>query len=124
MGRISTIGGSFFDPPALPADIDAVSLVRVLLDHDDHDATRILKTARSALPAGGTLLIAEAISDHPQSRRVADTYFNFYLMAMGRGRPRSLSQFKTLGARAGFTDFKVIPTPRPMITSLIRARAA
>lgn len=121
--RVTVIEGSFFAPPALAATFDVVTLVRVLLDHDDANALRILQTARAALPPGGTLIIAEAISDAPRSRVVADAYFNFYLMAMGRGRPRSQAALSALCHRAGFTNLRLVGTPRPFVTNLLRAKA-
>ncbi|MEN9591629.1 MAG: hypothetical protein RJA21_81, partial [Gemmatimonadota bacterium] len=56
--RVNCHGGNFH-ADALPTGADVISLVRVLLDHDDESVLRLLKRVRAALPSGGVLLIAE-----------------------------------------------------------------
>ena len=56
--EVSCHGGSVFDDD-LPAGADVISLVRIVHDHDDDAALAILKRCHEALPAGGTLLLAE-----------------------------------------------------------------
>jgi demethylspheroidene O-methyltransferase len=38
---------------------------------------------------GGTLLVAEPMAGAPGRRSMGDAYFGIYLLAMGRGRPRT-----------------------------------
>ena len=42
-----------------------------------------------ALPADGTLLLAEPMAGSRGAEPVGDAYFGFYLLAMGSGRPRT-----------------------------------
>ena len=79
-------GGDFRTDP-LPEGADIVSLVRVVHDHDDEAALAILRAAWQALPAGGTLLLAEPMAGTRGAGGVG-AYFAFYLLAMGSGRPR------------------------------------
>jgi demethylspheroidene O-methyltransferase len=120
--RASAIGGDF-RRDALPAGADVVSLVRVLHDHDDDVAQELLCAARRALKPGGTVLVAEPMSAAPAAGAVGDVYFSFYLMAMGRGRPRTGDELSAMMRRAGLTGVRPIATRLPLQTSLIVARA-
>ena len=80
--RVTCHGGNFHADP-LPTGADVISLVRVLLDHDDESVGRLLQRARAALPRGGKLIIAEALAGAKGAETVGDAYFSFYLMAMG-----------------------------------------
>lgn len=120
-GRAEAFGGDLMRDP-LPEGADVVSLVRVLHDHDDDAAMTILRAARAALPAGGTLLVAEPMSDTPGAERVGEAYFGFYLMAMGSGRPRTPAEIGDMLRGAGFSRVHLVPTRRPLQTRLITAR--
>jgi demethylspheroidene O-methyltransferase len=122
-GRAGVVGGDFLVDP-LPAGADIVSLVRVLHDHDDLAALRLLRAVRLALPAGGTILIAEPMAETLGAERVGDAYFGFYLLAMGNGRPRSSSEHVRLLRAGGFHRSRSIPTRLPLITSLIVAQVS
>lgn len=122
-GRSQTFGGSFFDD-SLPGGADLASLVRILHDHDDDDAQAILAAVFAALPSGGRLLIAEPMSTGGSAHRISDAYFNFYLYAMGSGRPRTPKALISMAKRAGFLSARRISTRAPLITSLIVAEKA
>ena len=119
--RAVAIGGSFLTN-RLPDGADIVSLVRVIHDHDDANVMTLLRAARSALPSGGTLLIAEPISGIRGTEPIGDAYFAFYLLAMGSGRPRTFERLKEMLAEAGFTDIALRPSAMPMLTSVITAQ--
>ncbi len=121
--RISVIGGDFLRD-RLPTGADIISLVRIIHDHDEQRALTILRAARRALPAGGTLLIAEPLAGLPGSEAIGDAYFGFYLLAMGRGRARTLANLSALLEAAGFSAPKLHPTNLPMQTSVLSAIAA
>jgi demethylspheroidene O-methyltransferase len=122
-GRAEAAGGDFTRDP-LPEGADAVSLVRIVHDHDDARAMEILRAARRALPQGGTLLLAEPMAGTPGAEPSGAAYFGFYLLAMGSGRPRTAGELGHMLARAGFDEVRERPTRRPMLTRLIVARAA
>lgn len=115
-------GGSFFEDE-LPAGADVVTLVRILLDHDDTSALRILQSIRRSIRPGGTILVAETLCGIRGIEKVTDAYFGMYLMAMGSGRPRSFAALAELLASAGFDGACLVPTRHPMLTSLIKAQA-
>lgn len=121
-GRARVVGGDFRHD-ALPAGADIISFVRVLHDHDDGTVNGLLRAARGALAPGGTVLVAEPMSDTTGAGVVGDVYFAFYLMAMGRGRPRSADELRAMMRAAGLTRIESIATQLPLQTSLIIARA-
>lgn len=121
-GRIAVAGGDFLRDP-LPTGADIISLVRIIHDHDDERVLTVLQAARRALPAGGTLLIAEPLAGLPGSEAIGDAYFGFYLLAMGRGRARTVAQLSGLLQATGFSAPKLHPTNLPMQTSVLSAIA-
>lgn len=120
-GRAVAVGGDWLSDP-LPEGADIAALVRVIHDHDDTRALAILRAARRALPADGTLLLAEPMSATSGAEPVSDAYFGFYLLAMGCGRPRSVDELKALLWNAGFGDARVVPNRMPMLTRVVVAR--
>jgi demethylspheroidene O-methyltransferase len=118
--RASTHGGDFFRDE-LPRGADAVSLVRVAFDHPDDRVLRLLQAAHRALPAGGTLLLAEPMSGVKGAEAMGDAYFGLYLLAMGRGRPRTAGELGALLRAAGFAAVRQVPTRMPLQAGLLVA---
>jgi demethylspheroidene O-methyltransferase len=121
--RAQAFGGDFLRD-ALPSGADVLSLVRVIYDHDDAPALAILRAARRALPAGGTLLLAEPMAGAAGAEPMGAAYFGMYLMAMGSGRSRSAADLGRLLAQAGFDRIRERATALPLQAGLIVARAA
>jgi demethylspheroidene O-methyltransferase len=119
--RATAIGGDFGRDP-LPAGADLAALVRVVHDHDDAAALRLLRAVRAALVPGGTLLLAEPMADAPGAEPVA-AYFQMYLWAMGQGRPRPPAQLGELLHHAGFGRVRRLRTRAPLLTGLLAATA-
>ena len=119
-GRSKVVGGDFKRDP-LPEGADLISLVRVAHDLDDADLSALLAKASAALPPGGILLLAEPLAETPGAEKVG-AYFEMYLLAMQRGRPRSLAELTTLLYGAGFARVRCAATPRPLLTGLIVAQ--
>ncbi len=121
--RAEATGGDFFRDP-LPRGADLATLVRVVHDHDDAAALRILSAVHAALPTGGHLLIAEPMADTRGAEAMGDAYFGFYLLAMGRGRARSPAELTELLRRAGFRGMRLLRNAMPLQTRLMWAQAA
>ncbi len=119
-GRAQAVGGDFKRDP-LPAGADTVSLVRVAHDLADDALDALLVAILAALPPGGTFLLAEPMAETAGAERVG-AYFAMYLLAMRQGRPRSVADLSGRLRRAGFAQVRTVPTPRPMLTSLLVAR--
>ncbi len=121
--RCSAQGGDFFRD-ALPAGADLVTLLRVVHDHDDERVLRLMRNVRQALNTGGRLLLAEPLADTPGAEAMGHAYFGFYLLAMGRGQPRSEARVRELLADAGFSRVRRLPTHLPLQASVLVADAA
>lgn len=119
--RAEAAGGDFRTDP-LPEGADLITLVRILHDHDDATVLDLLRNVRRAMPADGTLLIAEPMAGTAGAEPIGDAYFAFYLRAMGRGRPRTPEAISDLLARAGFSTGRLLATRRPLLVRLMRAR--
>jgi demethylspheroidene O-methyltransferase len=118
-GRADAHGGDF-TRDALPPGADLISLVRVLHDHDDVVVLPLLRRIRAALPPGGRLLIAEPMAGTAGAEPMG-AYFAFYLLAMGRGRPRRPAELQAMLAAAGFAASRLLPTRTPLLTRVLLA---
>lgn len=121
--RIAVRDGDFLDASE-GAKVDVVSLVRVLHDHDDATALKILKAAHGALNPSGEVLIAEPLAGMPGAGRVGHAYFAFYLMAMGSGRPRTPDEMSGLLGAAGFWSVNTRFTRGALPLGVVTARRA
>lgn len=118
--RATAVGGDLFAQPDL-SGFDLVALVRVIHDHDDAQALKILQVAHRALAPGGRLLLAEPMAGTPGGEAMGDAYFGFYLWAMGSGRARRIGELQDLLVRAGFTTSREIGTCRPLLVRVLVA---
>lgn len=116
--RISCRSGSFREAP-LPEGADAISLIRVLYDHDDDTVADLLTKAFAALPPGGRLIVSEPMSGGARPDPVGDVYFAFYTMAMGTGRARSAATIADMCRAARFDAVRIPRAPRPYVTSAL-----
>jgi demethylspheroidene O-methyltransferase len=120
LDRVTVVGGDLFREP-LPEGADLATLVRVLHDHDDAQALRILQSVRRALTPEGALIIAEPMAGGAAAEPIGDAYFGFYLLAMGQGRPRTPAGLRALLLQAGFGRVRERRTHRPMLVRLLVA---
>ena len=119
--RAIAVGGSFLHDE-LPRGADLATLVRVLHDHDDARVTLLLRAVFHALVPGGTVLVAEPMAETRGAERMGDAYFGFYLLAMGRGQPRTAARLGAMLAEAGFESVRALPTDLPLQTRLLVAK--
>jgi demethylspheroidene O-methyltransferase len=121
--RFVAYAGSFRDDP-LPTGADAISLVRVLYDHDDDTVRALLSRVRETLPPGGRLIISEPMSGGARPDPATDVYFAFYTLAMKTGRTRSQAEIVALCRDAGFVNVRAHKPFRSFITSVVEACTA
>jgi demethylspheroidene O-methyltransferase len=119
--RIRVISGSF-KTDTLPDGADIVTLVRIVHDHNNDVVIDLFRAIHRALPPGGTLIVAEPLAGTRGAEPMADAYFGFYLLAMGSGRARTAAEISELLVAAGFGEIRHIPTSRPLLVSVLRAR--
>lgn len=120
--RGDAVGGDMFND-AFPDDLDVVSLVRILHDHDDVPVKLLLKRVRAAMRADGLLVIAEPMAQTSGAHGVG-AYFHMYLWAMRSGKPRSRVELTALLEEAGFADVRERPSYQPLLVRVITARPA
>lgn len=120
--RARAVGGDA-TADSLPDGADAISLVRILHDHDDEAAIAIASAARRALAPGGVLLVGEPMAGTRGARAVTDAYFGLYLYAMGSGRARTPDELGALLRRAGFSTIRFRRTRMPILAGVAVASA-
>lgn len=109
-GRVSKVGGSFFDP--LPAGADVYFLQSILHDWSDDDCVRILGRCRDAMGARGRLLVLERVMPHPGGvPSVRHALLDLHMMVMLGGRERTLPEYDALLRSAGLKRTRFDPTP-------------
>lgn len=121
--RVRTHGGDFFKDD-LPTGADVISLIRVCFDHPDEHVLTLLRSIRRALPPDGTLVLAEPMAGERGAEAMGDAYFGLYLLAMGRGRPRSADRLNQMLVESGFTSVRRLPAHMPLHTGVLVARCA
>lgn len=118
--RACAQGGNFLD--SVPAtDADVVTLVRVLHDHDDAPALRLLRNLRAAMAPGSTLLVAEPMIEQRSGDVVSAAYFGMYLTAMRSGRPRTTAEVAAMLEAAGFGRISIRRAHGPLPLCLVQA---
>ena len=116
------ISSGDFDTSDLPQCASAITLNRVLYDHNDEKVKTILKKAWEALPLGGSVIISEPMSGGRRPIKSGDVYFGFYTMAMTTGQPRSIGAHTKLLKDAGFRKIRVPRGARKFVTSVVVAQ--
>jgi demethylspheroidene O-methyltransferase len=117
--RAQAVGGNFFQD-SLPKGCDLATLVRVIFDHDDVRVKQLLANVFDALNPGGTLLLAEPMAETKGFEAMGHAYFGFYLLAMGRGRPRTQAEISSLLSQAGFTGIKLLNSYMPLNAQILQ----
>ena len=117
--RAHAVGGNFFQD-SLPKGCDLATLVRVIFDHDDVRVKQLLANVFDALNPGGTLLLAEPMAETKGFEAMGHAYFGFYLLAMGRGRPRTEAEIKGLLREAGFTGIELLNSYMPLNAQILQ----
>jgi O-methyltransferase domain/Dimerisation domain len=97
-GRANVVSGDFFD--SVPGGGNLYLLKNVIHDWQDPDAIKILRSCRSAMVGGATLILVERIADRTSD---ADTLLSdLNMLVNAGGRERFLDEFSTLMSHSGF----------------------
>jgi SAM-dependent methyltransferase len=110
--RVRVEGGSFLE--TAPRGADAVILKHILHDWSDGDSVRILENCRRVLPAGGRILVVEAVVPPPGQPGWAKLLDLEMLALTPRGRERTEEEFAQLLAAGRFALTRVVPTASPV----------
>jgi hypothetical protein len=105
--RCRVLGGSFFG--GIPTGGDAYVLKAIIHDWEDEESIAILRGCRAVVPAGGALLVIERLLGPPNTDPAAKLSDLNMLVAPG-GRERTVDEFESLLAAAGFRLAGATPT--------------
>jgi predicted O-methyltransferase YrrM len=106
--RVNVAGGDFFE--GVPGGGDVYVLSRVLHDWDDEKAVRILTSCRRAMPAGGRVVIVDAILGDRVHDQPAAVRMDLHMLTLASGRERTAAEFESL-LRAANLRINRILTP-------------
>lgn len=108
--RVTTVGGDFFAsvPPG-----DLYLLKYILHDWDDDSCVSILRNCRRAMNPGGRVAVIELVLGEIGEPGPAPL-MDLNMLALLRGRERTLPEYRRLFEAAGFNAVKVTPTETPM----------
>ncbi|MBO0676980.1 hydroxyneurosporene methyltransferase [Mycolicibacterium sp. S2-37] len=109
--RASTVGGSFME--SVPDGGDAYVLKNIIHDWQDEDAVRILRNIRTAIGAGGKLLLLEMVLPERADSFIGHLLDLEMLVAAG-GRERTRAEYANLLSRSGFRLTRVVDTVTPL----------
>ena len=116
--RCQVIAGNFFE--SVPKGADTYLMRHIIHDWDEARCIQILKHVRAVLPAGGKLLLIEAVvpmGNEPSFGKLID----INMLVMPGGKERTADEYKALYAAAGFKLSRIVPTAGAM--SLIEGMA-
>jgi O-methyltransferase domain len=104
--------GDFF--VAVPDGGDVYVLTQILHDWDDERCLRILANCRTAMGCKARLIIVERVLGAPARDHAMNYLADIHMMVLFAGaRERTLGEFATLLAGAGFAQPRFIPTRSP-----------
>ncbi len=98
--RIEVVAGDFFTDPLPEGDLFALG--RILHDWTEPKCRTLLERIHERLPAGGALLIAEAVLDDDHSGPRWPLMQDLNMLVCTEGGERSLPEYAALLTRAGF----------------------
>jgi SAM-dependent methyltransferase len=107
--RLQCVAGDMF-ADALPQACDCTLLSNVLHDWDVPQCRLLVRRVADALPAGGRLLIHDALLDDDLSGPLYPALFSVALMVLTEGRNYSGAEYKAWMREAGLTPGEPVPT--------------
>jgi len=117
--RCQVVPTNFFE--AVPAGADAYSVRHVIHDWYDEDSIRILSNIRKVLPAGGRVMVIEAVVPSKMDPSPA-VLFDMVMMMIPGGMERTIEQFTALFGASGLRLHSVTTTES--IACVVEARAS
>jgi acetylserotonin N-methyltransferase len=111
-GRMTTADGDFFRDALPQADLYCVG--RILHDWSDEKVRFLLEKIFTTLPPGGGLLICEKTIDEGRDGPATAYLQSLNMLVCTEGRERTTSEYEQLAREAGFREFAVRRTGRPL----------
>jgi acetylserotonin N-methyltransferase len=107
-GRVEVSSGDMFT--GLPDNCDAHLFSNVLHDWDEPEVRRLLGRSRTALPAGGLLIIHDAFINAAKDGPLHVAEYSALLMHSTQGKCYSTAEYAALLSEAGFAPGPYHPT--------------
>jgi len=114
--RCQATACNFFQ--AVPAAGDLYFMKNIIHDWADEPALQLLKNIRAVIPAGGRLLLGEAVLDESPAPHLGK-FIDIEMIAFVGGKERTAEEFRELLAAAGFALQRIVTTKSPL--SLVEA---
>ncbi len=118
--RVQCIAGNFFE--SVPGGGDVYLLKHILHDWDDADCIRILEHVRTAMRAGGRVVVAEHPLPENDVGAPMGALLDLNMLIMLGGKERTPAEYAALFEKAGLKLTRVVPTQAP--SAIIEARPA
>jgi acetylserotonin N-methyltransferase len=109
---MTTADGDFFRDALPQADLYCVG--RILHDWSDEKVRFLLEKIFTTLPPGGGLLICEKTIDEGRDGPATAYLQSLNMLVCTEGRERTTSEYEQLAREAGFREFAVRRTGRPL----------
>lgn len=116
--RVEVAAGDFFVDPLPPGDLYALG--RIIHDWTESKGEALLSRIFAALPAGGGVLIAEKLLNEDKTGPRWAQMQDLNMLTCTEGRERTLTEYRELLERVGFTDVRGVVTPAPLDAVLAR----
>jgi acetylserotonin N-methyltransferase len=110
--RMTTADGDFFRDALPGADLYSVS--RILHDWPDEKVRFLLNKIYAGLPPGGGLLICEKTLNEQRNGPASVYLQSLNMLVCTEGRERTASEYEQLARAAGFQEFTLRRTGRPL----------
>jgi hypothetical protein len=110
--RCRILAGSFFEDG--PIGADAVIMKHIIHDWDDAASIAILSNCAKALPAGGRVLVVEAVVPAPGEKHFAKLLDLEMMVITDRGRERTADEYAALFRASGLRPARLVPTASPV----------
>ncbi|MBI5086998.1 MAG: homocysteine methyltransferase, partial [Acidobacteria bacterium] len=110
--RLAIQAGDFFRDELPRGDLYALG--RIVHDWNEERALTLLRRVHDALPAGGGVLLAEALLDEDGTGPVSAQMQSLNMLIATEGRERKPSEYKALLEQAGFENVEARRTGAPL----------
>jgi acetylserotonin N-methyltransferase len=107
--RVSVVTGDMLTSP-LPTGFDVHLFSNVLHDWDEPVVRQLIQASARALPAGGLLIIHDALLNADKTGPLPIAAYSVLLMHVTQGRCYSVAEMEAWLAEAGFAEPQAVPS--------------
>ena len=108
--RCELVAGDFFK--SVPEGGDGIVMKWIIHDWNDEQSISIMKNCHRALPAGGKLILIEAVVPDTNEPHFSK-FIDLNMLVITGGRERTPEEFRQLYEASGFKLSRIVPTESP-----------